>query len=67
MIEPRIEGIIPLADMEEGWFSLIIGGGSSITQYFDYPTETDYFGNWNHVAAYLGMRFEFAVPDTERD
>lgn len=67
MIEPRIEGIIPLADLEDGWFSLIIGGGYSVTQYFDYPTDDDFFGNWNHVSAYLGMRFEFTVPGTERN
>lgn len=66
MIEPRLEGIISLADMKDGWVSMVIGGGYSVTPYFDIPS-SDFSGNWNHVSAYLGLRYEFTIPDTERD
>lgn len=67
LVESRMEGIISLADLEDGWFSLIIGGGYSHTTLLDIDGSSDAFGNWNHVSAYMGLRFEFAIPDTERD
>lgn len=66
MIEPRLEGIIPIADLEDGWFSLVIGGGYSLSPLIDLET-SEFVGDWHHVSAQLGMRFEYKIPDTERD
>ena len=65
MLEPRLEGIIPIADMEDGWFSIVIGGGYSLTPLIDVES-TEFFGDWHHVSAHLGMRFEYRIPGTDR-
>lgn len=66
MIEPRIEGIISLHDDETGWVSLVIGGGYSLTPMIDVEA-SEFFGDWHHFSAHLGLRYEFLVPDTEQD
>ncbi len=66
MIEPRIEGIIPLVDDETGWASLVIGGGYSLSPLIDIDA-TDVSGDWHHFSAHLGFRYEFLIPDTQAD
>lgn len=66
MLMPHIGGIISLADMEDGWLSLVIEGGYSLSELYEQP-DSDFVGNWNHVSLMMGLRYEFAIPGTEQE
>lgn len=67
MLETRLGGVIPLVDDESGWLSLTVHGGYSFSELVDYPEPVEAFGDWRHVSLAMGVRFEFLIPDTERD
>lgn len=77
LLEPQLGAVIPIIDTETGWLSLTVVAGYGLNELISQeyvagipvvgPRQEAEQGDFHTAAGRLGLRFEFAIPNTERD